>query len=267
MTFEFLDFSPMFFSSIKAVPVDSSSAASIANLGSGAAQAHRDLSLFGLFMQADLVVKSVMLFLVFCSVWSWAIIFDKWTLIKGVWSKTKAFEKAFWSGQPLEDLYEKIKGRENHPIALVFAAAMEEWVNRDTKQLSHNNNLSVGTKERIFQAMQVATNRSMDTIEHRLGFLATVGSAAPFIGLFGTVWGIMMSFQAIAVSKNTSLAVVAPGIAEALLATAFGLAAAIPAVIFYNKFAGDISRLATSLEDFSTELGSIMSKELDNASR
>lgn len=265
MAFEFYDVVQPLFASVKAVPVDGVSAASVANIGrASAGEAAKDLSIIGLFMQADLVVKGVMLFLLFCSVWSWAIIFDKWVLIKGVWSRTKDFEKAFWSGQPLEGLYERIKGRETHPIALVFAAAMEEWTSRDTKELSHNTQLRVGTKERIFQAMQVATNRAMDSIEYRLGFLATVGSAAPFIGLFGTVWGIMTSFQAIAVSKNTSLAVVAPGIAEALLATAFGLAAAIPAVIFYNKFASDISRLATSLEDFSSELGSIMSKELDS---
>lgn len=247
------------FMSVKAAPVEN-----IASSVVQGSQSALDLSFIGLILQADLVVKLVMLMLVISSVWSWAIIFEKWTLLRSVIYKTKGFEKIFWSGQSLEDLHEKIRGRETHPIALVFASAMQEWQNRNVRDMASNNQLRIGTKERIYQAMQIATNKSIDTLERNINFLATVGSSAPFVGLFGTVWGIMVSFQSIAVSKNTTLAVVAPGIAEALLATAFGLAAAIPAVIFYNKFASEINRISGNLEDFSAELGSLMSKELDN---
>lgn len=244
---------------IKAAPVENIASAAIEGT-----QAVADLSFLGLFMQADVVVKFVMLMLMAASVWSWAIIFDKWLSLKSISVKTKGFEKSFWSGQSLEDLYERIKGKETHPIASVFASAMHEWQNRNVRDLPINSDLRAGTKERIRQTMQVTANKSIDKLDKNLGFLATVGSSAPFIGLFGTVWGIMVSFQSIAISKNTTLAVVAPGIAEALLATAFGLAAAIPAVIFYNKFAGEVNRIASSVEDFSSELSSIMGKELDN---
>lgn len=248
-----------FATSIKAAPVDNVASSSI-----GISQAPIDLSFIGLFLQADIMVKCVMLLLIIASVMSWAIIFDKLVSIKSIKSKTKNFEKSFWSGQSLEVLYERIKGRENHPIANVFSAAMHEWMNRNSREIAANSNLKIGIKERINQAMQVASNKSMEDLEKNVSFLATVGSSAPFIGLFGTVWGIMISFQAIAISKNTSLAVVAPGIAEALLATAVGLVAAIPAVIFYNKFTTDLNRLSGNLEDFSMELHSIMSKEIDN---
>jgi biopolymer transport protein TolQ len=226
-------------------------------------QAASDLSIIGLFLQADTVVKCVMFMLILASIWSWAIIFDKWILLKSINTNTKNFEKKFWSGQSLENLYEKVKGKENHPIANVFISAMNEWQNRSHRDIIVNTHLRTGTKERIYQSMQVSTNKALNKLEKNLSFLATVGSSAPFIGLFGTVWGIMVSFQSIAISKNTTLAVVAPGIAEALLATAFGLAAAIPAVIFYNKFAYEVNRLSNTLEDFASELGAIMSKELD----
>lgn len=257
----FLDVANTLFWAVKAAPVEDIGSHS---LGGSAEAVSLDLSLIGLFIQADLVVKTVMLMLLFASIWCWAIIFDKWMMLKSINFKTKGFEKNFWSGQSLENLYEKIKGRETHPIAMVFASAMHEWQNRNVKDMAANQFLRAGTKERIYQSMQVATNKSLEVLEKNLSFLGTVGSAAPFVGLFGTVWGIMVSFQSIAISKNTTLAVVAPGIAEALLATAFGLAAAIPAVIFYNKFATEINRIATNLEDFSSELGAIMSKELDN---
>ena len=243
----------------KSAPIES-----IATSAIDGSQAALDLSFIGLILQADIVVKFVMFMLVFASIWSWAIIIEKWATIRNVASKTKGFEKVFWSGQSLEDLYERIKGRELHPIALVFASAMQEWQNRNVRDMAANDQLRLGTKERIYQSMQIATNKSIDALEKNINFLATVASSAPFIGLFGTVWGIMVSFQSIAISKNTTLAVVAPGIAEALLATAFGLAAAIPAVIFYNKFASEINRISSNLEDFSSELGSLMSKELDN---
>ncbi len=246
---------------IKAAPLD---AVNSLSLEGSVPAATMDLSFMGLFMQADVVVKAVMIMLILASIWSWAIIFDKWLLFKSVRGKTSNFEKSFWSGQSLENLFERIKGRENHPIALVFSSAMQEWQTRNIKDISGNHNLRASTKERIYQAMQVASSKSVDKLEKNLNFLATVGSSAPFIGLFGTVWGIMVSFQSIAISKNTTLAVVAPGIAEALLATAFGLAAAIPAVIFYNKFAGELNRVSSNLDDFTNELGAIISRELDN---
>jgi biopolymer transport protein TolQ len=195
------------------------------------------------------------------------VIFDKIISLKAIKMKVKSFEKTFWSGQSLENLYERVRGRENHPAAQVFMAAMVEWQARNVRELSENKELRAGTKERIMQSMQVAINKAIAAMENNISFLATVGSSAPFIGLFGTVWGIMASFQSIAASKNTTLSVVAPGIAEALLATAFGLVAAIPAVIFYNKFTNDINKIANSLEDFASDLGAIISKEVDKMGR
>ncbi len=247
---------------VKSAPIDSVVATAL----EGSKAVSTDLSFFSLFMQADMIVKAVMILLVMASIWSWAIIFEKFALFRKVRAKSEAFEKLFWSGQSLENLFERIKGRENHPHAAVFTSAMQEWQARNTRELSTHSELRAGTKERIYQSMQIAANKSLASLESNLGFLATVGSSSPFIGLFGTVWGIMVSFQSIAVSKNTTLAVVAPGIAEALLATAFGLAAAIPAVIFYNKFASDVNKVASNLDDFSNELGSIISKELDRMS-
>lgn len=242
----------------KAAPIEN--VGSTAMAGSHAAQ---DLSFFGLFMQADFVVQAVMAILILASVWSWAVIFEKWTAIKLMRSRSNAFLKNFWSGASLEALYDNTKNHETHPMAKVFCAAMKEWQSRDNKGLEGNQSLQAGTKERINQAMIVAGSKSLESAEKNLGFLAIVGSSATFIGLFGTVWGIMTSFQSIAISKNTTLAVVAPGIAEALLATAFGLVAAIPAKIFYDKFAGELNSMATNLNNFSNELSSILTRELD----
>lgn len=250
----------MFFLAVAAAPVAGVDSISL----EGTQSAVMDMSFINLFLQADAVVKTVMLLLFFASVWSWAIIFDKIILYKSIRSKSHIFEKDFWSGQSLENFFERIKGRENHPLAVVFTAAMQEWQARNVKDLTARHELRAGTKERVHAAMQVASSKSLDKMEKSLSFLATVGSAAPFIGLFGTVWGIMISFQSIAISKNTTLAVVAPGIAEALLATALGLAAAIPAMIFYNKFANELNRTANSIDDFSNELSAIISRELDN---
>lgn len=259
--FDFLisDVTHIAFQAVKAAPVDNVTSAVIEG-----SKGHQDLSFLGLFLQADLVVKFVMLSLVMASVWSWAIIFDKWFMLKAVSFKSRGFEKAFWSGQSLEGLYEKIRGKETHPLAQVFCSAMHEWQNRNVRDLHVNSELRAGTKARIYQSMQVSSNKAIDALDKNLSFLATVGSTATFVGLFGTVWGIMVSFQSIAISKNTTLAVVAPGIAEALLATVFGLAAAIPAMVFYNKFATEVNRVATNLEDFASELGAIMGRELDN---
>lgn len=223
---------------------------------------HHDLSMLGLFLQSDIIVKSVMLMLIFASVWGWAIIFNKYTRFKMLKRQTAKFEESFWSGDMLEHLYERIKQKADHPMAVVFVAGMTEWMTNDMQRTS-GRALHVGLQERIGQAMSVARNRSIERLEQGLSFLATVGSTAPFVGLFGTVWGIMNSFQSIAASKNTSLAVVAPGIAEALFATAIGLFAAIPAVIFYNKFSNDLNRFASKLDDFAQEFSAILSREMD----
>ena len=220
-----------------------------------------DLSLLGLFYQADIVVKFVMLGLLATSVWCWAIVFEKLVGLGRVKRSANQFEKAFWSGQSLDELFQSYSG-EKKPAAMaaLFVAAMREW--RRSAEMGGRAS-PAGVQLRVQKAMEVASTREMERLERRLLFLATVGSTAPFVGLFGTVWGIMNSFSAIAVSENTNLAVVAPGIAEALFATAIGLLAAIPAVVFYNKFSTDLSRLATRFESFSDEFMAIMSRQLD----
>jgi biopolymer transport protein TolQ len=219
-----------------------------------------DMSILALISHADIVVKLVMLILLIASFWSWAIVCDKYIKFNDLTDKSDKFEKLFWSGQLLEQLYERIKGRTDHPLANIFMAAMHEWT-RSTQTTDYA--LAVSLKDRIFKAMDLVTNREASKMERHLSFLAIVGSNAPFIGLFGTVWGIMHSFQAIAASKNTTLAVVAPGIAEALLATAIGLIAAIPATMFYNILSDKLNNLQGRMEDFSAELGSLLSRELD----
>jgi biopolymer transport protein TolQ len=247
-------------SSKVAVPTPSVGAAEIAgSVAKGGSVP--DMSILGMFAQADLVVKSVMLLLLFASFWCWAIVFDKFLLYRSVRMRTSGFEKAFWSGELLEELYERIKNVADHPMALIFVAAMHEWKMHATSR--KDQTLKVGIKERIFQSMVLIKNQQMDKLEKNISFLATVGSTAPFVGLFGTVWGIMHSFTSIAAMQNVTLAVVAPGIAEALLATAIGLFAAIPAVIFYNKFTNDLASINNRLDDFASEFGSILSRELD----
>ena len=222
-----------------------------------------DLSLWTLIIRADFVVKVVILVLLAASVWSWAIIFEKFTRFRQLAEEADKFEELFWSGGSLEELYNRIGAKPGHPMAILFAAAMQEWRRAISKGLAQEDTLQAGIRERISQAMQLALNREMEQLEKYLSVLATVGSTAPFVGLFGTVWGIMNSFQSIALTKNTSIAVVAPGIAEALFATALGLLAAIPAVVAYNKFAGDISRYANRLEGFAGEFSAILSRQLD----
>jgi biopolymer transport protein TolQ len=220
-----------------------------------------DMSILGMFAQADIVVKIVMFILLLASFWCWAIVFDKFLMYRSVRSKMGVFEKAFWSGELLEELYERIKNMADHPMALIFVAAMHEWKMHASRR--NDQTLKVGIKERIFQSMVLVKNQQMDKLEKNINFLATVGSTAPFVGLFGTVWGIMHSFTSIAAMQNVTLAVVAPGIAEALLATAIGLFAAIPAVIFYNKFTNDLGSMNNRLDDFAGEFGAILSRELD----
>jgi biopolymer transport protein TolQ len=228
-----------------------------------AAQAATDLSIWGLFIQADFVVKCVMIGLVLASVWSWAIVFDKVMRLRRLRGQADAFEEKFWSGGSLEELYDRIAGRPGDPMTAVFVAAMREWRRSAGKGGSADVTMRARLGQRLDRVMQITMTREMDTLESRLGFLASTGSVAPFVGLFGTVWGIMNSFHAIGLSKDTSLATVAPGIAEALFATALGLVAAIPAVIAYNKLSSDLDRYAQRLENFAGEFGAILSRQFD----
>jgi len=230
------------------------------------AAAH-DLSLWSLFLQADWVVKSVMIMLLLASVWVWAVIFEKTMTMRRLNKAANGFEDRFWSGGSLDELYDREGDRPAHPIAAVFGAAMREWrrgaarpVGADVTQPAS----LAGVQSRAERAMVVTIGREMERLERWMVFLATVGSAAPFVGLFGTVWGIMNSFSAIAGMQSTNLAVVAPGIAEALFATAIGLVAAIPATIAYNKISNDLSRYAARLEAFSSEFAAILSRQAED---
>ncbi len=229
----------------------------------GSAAAHTDFSPIGLFLMADIVVKLVMIGLLSASIWCWAIIIDKSLKFTRVRSDMNQFEKTFWSGQSLEELYQTLSQRPTSGLAAVFVAAMKEW------KRSHEQNASsyVGVQARLDKVLDVAIARESEQLESRLSFLATVGSAAPFIGLFGTVWGIMNAFSSIAASQSASLGVVAGPIAEALFATAIGLVAAIPAVIAYNKLSGDANKLVGRLEGFADEFAAILGRQLEARSR
>jgi biopolymer transport protein TolQ len=226
-----------------------------ANLGAPSG----DLSLVTLFLQADIVVKLVMLLLLFASIWVWAIVFEKITTLRRVNRQAAAFEDRFWSGGSLEDLYDQEGVRPAHPMAAVFGAAMGEW--RRSSRVAGADMARGSVRDRIDRAMNVTVNREMERLERWMVFLASVGSIAPFVGLFGTVWGIMHSFSAIAAMHNTNLSVVAPGIAEALFATAIGLVAAIPAVLAYNQISTSLARFASRLEGFGVEFGAILSRQ------
>lgn len=224
-----------------------------------------DMSIIGLFLQADYIVKAVMILLIFASFWCWAIIFDKVIRLRRLQAQASEFEEQFWSGAPLEDLYDRLGSRPGEPMSAIFSSAMREWRRSAAKGLVGSGPMRASLRQRIEQVMQITLQREMSQVERYMTFLASVGSTAPFIGLFGTVWGIMNSFKSIALTKNTSLAVVAPGIAEALFATALGLVAAIPAVIAYNKISSDIGRYTARLEGFAAEFGAIVSRQLDEA--
>lgn len=221
-----------------------------------------DVTLWSLFMQAGFVVKIVMLGLIGASIWTWAIVADKWISFGKFRRQLDQFEQVFWSGQSLEELYRTLSDRKSSGMSAIFVAAMREW----KKSFERGAKSPIGLQMRIDKAMDVSLAREADGLEARLNSLATIGSAAPFIGLFGTVVGIMTSFQAIAGSKSTNLAVVAPGIAEALLATAIGLLAAIPAVIAYNKFSSDAGKLSARMEGFADEFSGILSRQIDERS-
>ncbi|MBB4102018.1 protein TolQ [Allorhizobium borbori] len=223
------------------------------------AAAATDVSLWALFMQAGFIVKLVMLGLLGASVWTWALVIDKAVTFRKAQRQYDHFEQVFWSGQSLEELYRTLAERQNTGLAAIFVAAMREW----KKSFERGARSPIGLQMRIDRAMDVTMARESETLEARLSSLATIGSAGPFVGLFGTVVGIMTSFQAIAGSKSTNLAVVAPGIAEALLATAIGLVAAIPAVIAYNKFSGDAGKLNARMEGFADEFSAILSRQID----
>ena len=216
-------------------------------------------SFFELFLQASLIVKIVMIGLLLSSVWSWAIIVEKLFAFRRARVESDKFESLFWSGQSLDELYAGLSRGRTITISALFVAAMREW----KRSVEGNIRALGGIQLRVEKVMDVTISREMERLDRRLLFLATVGSTAPFVGLFGTVWGIMTSFQSIAVSKNTNLAVVAPGIAEALFATALGLMAAIPAVVFYNKFAADSSAISQRLYAFADEFAAIVSRQID----
>jgi biopolymer transport protein TolQ len=224
-----------------------------------------DFSLWNLFLLADPVVKTVMGILVLSSVWSWAVIIDKSMTFGRLKRKSKKFEDQFWSGKPLDDLYRRTNDKADHPMAKVFTAAMEEWGR--SKNTGRTDSLVIGAKDRIDKVLNVTVARELEKAESSLGVLATVGSAAPFVGLLGTVWGIMNAFQAIAVTKDTNLAVVAPGIAEALFATALGLLAAIPAVVGYNRYSSALNSYAVRLQGFADEFSAILSRQLDERAK
>lgn len=219
-----------------------------------------DFSLLALFFRATLTVKIVMLILILSSVWSWGIIIQKFINYRRARSKADSFDRAFWSGEPLDELYTKLGPEPDGAAERIFAAGMVEW-RRSHRSDGH---LIAGAQARIDRSMDVAINREAARLNNGLTFLATVGSIAPFVGLFGTVWGIKHAFEEIAIQQNTNLAVVAPGIAEALLATALGLLAAIPAVIFYNKLSSDADSIISGYDSFADEFATILSRQLDS---
>jgi biopolymer transport protein TolQ len=220
-----------------------------------------DFSLLALFLRASFTVKIVMLMLFVASIWSWAIIIQKFISFRTARTESSVFDRAFWSGEPLDELFEKIGAEPGGASEKIFASGMTEW-RRSHRQ---DGGLIAGAQARIDRSMDVAIAKESEALTRGLPFLATVGSTAPFVGLFGTVWGIKTAFEEIAISQNTSLAVVAPGIAEALVATALGLLAAIPAVIFYNKLSADSDRIISGYDAFADEFATILSRQLDAA--
>ena len=221
-------------------------ATQVVNLGGST-----DFSLIQLFLRADFVVKSVIIILIAASIFSWALIFEKYRLFKKIEKSTNSFEEKFWKSRSAESFYNSLTNRDKDPLANVFQSAMAELIKTKSKSTLIQSN-------RVSRVIEVSADKEIKLIEKHFTFLATVGSTAPFIGLFGTVWGIMNSFQSIAISRNTSLAIVAPGIAEALFATALGLLAAIPAVVAYNQFNNDLKKYGARIENFSKRFISII---------
>ena len=227
-----------------------------------AAQPVAEVTVLGMFMQASFLVKIVMLALLGSSIWSWAIIVNKSIMYARFQRALDKFEGVFWSGTSLEELYASLSSRPAQGMASLFVAAMREW----KRSVQNVGSSFMGLQARIDKVLDVSIAREVERLEANLLFLATVASAGPFVGLFGTVWGIMTSFRSIAASKNTSLAVVAPGIAEALLATALGLFAAIPALVAYNKLQGEVAKKQARMEGFADEFSAILSRQIDQHS-
>ena len=222
----------------------------------------QDFSILSLFFQADIVVKIVILTLIASSIWSWTIIFSKYTTLKNILIETEDFEENFYASETLSKLSKKLGSQPTHPIEAVFFSAMVYFEKVKTSFTNKNFEFKKAFCDNVRNEMEIVINKELSNLEKGLNFLASVGSTAPFIGLFGTVWGIMNSFTAIGISQNTSLAVVAPGIAEALFATALGLVAAIPSVLFFNKFNNMMENISNKLNVFSDEIILIISKEL-----
>ena len=223
------------------------------------------LSMWEMVWSSDTVTKVVMIGLILASVWSWAIIFDKIGTLREVKQRSRSFESKFWSGGSLDKLYESIGAYPGDPMSAMFMAAMREWKRTNIMKSKTDRGLrGVSLRQRIEKAMAVSMDKEIDRLDTRMGFLASTGSVAPLVGLFGTVWGIINSFNAIAATQSNSLSAIAPGIAEALFTTAFGLIAAIPAVVAYNKISSDIDRYANRLENFAAEFSSILSREIDD---
>ncbi len=235
--------------------------ANVAN-AAAAAQPVAEVTVLGMFLQASLLVKIVMLALLGSSIWSWAIIVNKSIMYARFQRAMDKFETVFWSGTSLEELYATLSARPAQGMASLFVAAMREW----KRSVQNVGSSFMGLQARIDKVLDVSIAREVERLEANLLFLATVASAGPFVGLFGTVWGIMTAFRGIAASKNTSLAVVAPGIAEALLATALGLFAAIPALVAYNKLQGEVAKKQARMEGFADEFSSILSRQIDQHS-
>ena len=223
------------------------------------------MTMWDLVWASDMVTKVVMIGLIATSIWSWAIIIEKVGTLRQVKKLSKAFEEKFWSGGSLDRLYEAIGNRPRDPMSAMFISAMKEWKRTNILKSKTDRGLrGVSLQQRIEKAMMVSMDKDLDALETRLGFLASTGSVAPLVGLFGTVWGIIDSFNAIALTQSNSLSAMAPGIAEALFTTAFGLIAAIPAVVAYNKISSDLDRYAKKLEAFMSEFSTILSREIDD---
>ena len=222
-----------------------------------------DFSMLSLFLRADFVVKSVIIILILASLYSWTIIVAKLIRIRQLKNQEKEFEEIFWSGNSFEDLYETLNFNKQDPKSKIFCAAISEWKKSKSDTLNDSPSNINSLKDRMQRSMIVTFNKESEIVEKNLTFLATAGSTAPFVGLFGTVWGIMNSFKSIAIAQNTNLSVVAPGIAEALFATALGLFVAIPAVVAYNKISSDLSKYFISLETFMDEFTTIFFRQLE----
>ena len=236
----------------------------IANVAAGAvAETPHDMSVYGLFMHADIIVQIVMVILIVMSVRCWSIMIGKRFALRKLNRRAEKFEEAFWSGESLDKLFQRVRKSVPDPMMTTFTAGMEEWQTGVAAGIPKSESLQASLKQRVERAMMLAIVREMQALERGMTFLATTGSSATFIGLFGTVWGIMNSFTAIAAMNNTSLAVVAPGIAEALFATAMGLVAAIPAMVGYNVFSTGLARYGDRLNNFSAEFSAIMGRHLD----